>query len=234
MPEHIINFNDVTKKYFRQTALKNVSFTLPRGKIIGLVGPNGSGKSTIIKLTAGLARPSSGRVTVNGKEANRMLASEVAYLSESDFLYPFFTVAETMNFYAGMFTDFDAGKAREILNFMQLEPDKKVKNLSKGNRGRLKILLVLARKAPLVLMDEPLSGLDPLVRESIIKSLLSYVDLGDQTVVMSTHEVAEVEPLLDSVVAVQNGEVRGIAGVDNIRSMHGQNLVGWMKQIMTG
>lgn len=232
MPEHIINFNDVTKKYLVQVALKNVSFTLPYGKIIGLVGPNGSGKSTIIKLIAGLARPSSGSVTVNGKEANRMLASEVAYLCESDFLYPFFTVGETMDFYAGMFADFDPGKAREILNFMQLEPDKKVKNLSKGNRGRLKILLVLARKAPLVLLDEPLSGLDPLVRESIIKSLLSNVDLGSQTIIMSTHEVAEVEPILDSVVAVQNGEVRGITEVDIIRKMHGQSLVEWIKQIM--
>lgn len=125
MPEHIIKFNNVTKKYLAQVALKNSSFNLPYGKIIGLVGPNSSGKSTIIKLTAGLARPSSGTVIVNGKEANRMLSSEVAYLSESDFLYPFFTVAEIMDFYAGMFGDFDLGKAREIINFMQLEPDKR-------------------------------------------------------------------------------------------------------------
>ncbi|MCL6561296.1 MAG: ABC transporter ATP-binding protein [Firmicutes bacterium] len=232
MPEYIIEFNNVIKKYSGHTAIRNVSFCLPRGKIIGLVGPNGSGKSTMLKLTAGLARPTSGRVTVNGKEAGRMMASEVAYLSELDVLYPFFTVAETIDFVGGLFADFDRDKASEILSFMRLEPDQKVKNLSKGNRGRLKIVLVLARKAPLILMDEPLSGLDPLVRDSIIKSLISYINLEEQTVVMSTHEVAEVEPLLDMVVAVCGGEVRGIAGVDEIRSGHGMSLVEWMKQSM--
>ncbi|RYD06977.1 hypothetical protein N752_01410 [Desulforamulus aquiferis] len=134
-----------------------------------------------------------------------MIASEVSYLSELDVLYPFYTVKETIDFNAGLFADFDVAKAQEMLTFMQLDPDKKVKALSKGNRGRLKIILTLARKVPLILMDEPLSGLDPLVRDSIIKSLISYLDLEQQTVVMTTHEVTEVEPILDMVVAVQNG-----------------------------
>ena len=230
MPEQIIEFNNVTKKYGRQVALDNVSLTLPQGKIIALVGPNGSGKSTMLKLIAGLAHPNSGSVKVNGREANRMIASEVSYLSELDVLYNFYTVAETINFNAGQFADFDINKAQEMLSFMQLVPDKRVKDLSKGNRARLKILLSLARKAPLVLMDEPLSGLDPLVRDSIIQSLISYLDLEQQSVVMTTHEVTEVEPILDTVVAVQNGRIRGIAEVDDIRSQHGQNLIGWMKQ----
>lgn len=231
MQEQVIEFKNVTKKYAGQTALRNVSVSLPGGKIIGLVGPNGSGKSTMLKLAAGLARPSGGWVTVNGKEASRMIASEVAYLSELDVLYSFFTVAETIDFYVGLFPDFDPARARDILQFMQLEPDKKVKNLSKGNRGRLKILLALARKAPLILMDEPLSGLDPLVRDSIIKSMISYLDLEQQTLLMATHEVAEIEPILDLVVAVHNGEVRGIEEVEEIRRGRGISLVEWMKEI---
>ena len=230
MPEQIIEFNNVTKKYGRQLALDNISLTLTQGKIIGLVGPNGSGKSTMLKLIAGLAHPNSGTVKVNGREANRMIASEVSYLSELDVLYNFYTVTETINFNAGQFADFDINKAQEMLSFMQLDPDKKVKDLSKGNRARLKIVLSIARKASLVLMDEPLSGLDPLVRDSIIQSLISYLDLEHQSVVMSTHEVTEVEPILDTVVAIQNGQIRGIAEVDDIRSQHGQNLIGWMKQ----
>ena len=233
MPEKIIEFTNVTKKYGRQLALDNVSLTLPQGKIIGLVGPNGSGKSTILKLIAGLAHPNSGSVKVNGKVAHRRIASEVAYLSELDVLYNFYTVAETIAFYAGQFADFDLAKAQEMLTFMQLEPNKKVKDLSKGNRGRLKILLSLARKAPLILMDEPLSGLDPLVRDSIIQSLISYLDLEQQSVIMTTHEVTEVEPILDTVVAVQYGQIRGIAEVDEIRSQLGQSLLDWMKQNLT-
>lgn len=231
MPECIVEFNGVSKKYVRQAALDNVSLKFPQGKIIGLVGPNGSGKSTILKLIAGLVRPSSGTVKVNGQTAHRRLASEVSYLSELDTLYPFYTTSETIAFNAGQFKDFDMAKARELLTFMQLDPGKKVKDLSKGNRGRLKILLSLARRVPLILMDEPLAGLDPLVRDSIIRSLISYLDLEQQTVIITTHEVTEVEPLLDTVVAVQNGQIRGVAEVEDIRISHGQSLVEWMKQI---
>ncbi|MEG6615886.1 ABC transporter ATP-binding protein [Peptococcaceae bacterium 1198_IL3148] len=232
MSEHIVELNNVTKKYSRQLALDNVSINLPSGKIIGLVGPNGSGKSTMLKLITGLSHPTKGQVKVMGKKANRMIASDVAYLSELDVLYNFYTVAETIQYYAGMFTDFDIAKANEMLKFMQLDANKKVKSLSKGNRGRLKIILVLSRNVPLILMDEPLSGLDPLVRDSIIKSLISYLDLDKQTVVMTTHEIAEVEPILDIVVAIHDGHVKGMAEVDDIRSTYGKNLVDWMKEIM--
>jgi len=232
MSGNIVSFSQVTKKYLGQTAINNVSFDLPRGKIIALVGPNGSGKSTILKLTAGLVHPSQGLVTVNGKKALRRIASEVAYLSELDVLYPFFTVEETIKFNAGLFSDFDEQKAREILGFMQLDPDKRVRHLSKGNRGRLKILLALSRRAPLILMDEPLAGLDPVVRDSIIKSMISYIDLQEQTVFLSTHEVSEVEPVLDMVISVYEGRIRGMETVDNIREKHGVSLVDWMKETM--
>ncbi len=229
MVDYIVEFSNVTKIYRRQVALKNVSFSLPRGKIIALVGPNGSGKSTILKLISGLAYPNRGSVTINGKKANRRNAGEIAYLSELDVFYPFFTVDETIQFNAGLFDDFDAQKAGEILRFMQLEPGMKVKNLSKGNRGRLKILLALSRGAPLILLDEPLSGLDPIVRETIVKSMISYIDLEKQTVIMSTHEVSEAEPILDIVVAIWDGQIRGVEEVENIREQYGLNLVEWMK-----
>ena len=107
MTEHIVSFSQVTKRYPGKLALNNVSFQLPRGRIIALVGPNGSGKSTILKLIAGLVRPSRGSVTVCGKKAGRRIAGEVAYLSELDALYPFFTVEETIKFNAGLFADFE-------------------------------------------------------------------------------------------------------------------------------
>lgn len=232
MTGHIVRFENVTKKYLGQTALNNISFDLPRGKIAALVGPNGSGKSTILKLAAGLAHPSQGTVTVREKTVNRRTAEDVAYLSESDVLYPFFTVEETIKFNAGLFADFDLEKAREILSFMQLEPNKKVKHLSKGNRGRLKILLALSRRAPLILMDEPLAGLDPLVRDSIIRSMISHLDLQEQTVFMSTHEVSEVEPVLDLVISLHEGRIIGMEEVENIREKHGLSLVEWMKKTM--
>lgn len=232
MLQPIIEFQNVTKNYPGQEALRNISLTLPQGKIIGLVGPNGSGKSTLLKLTAGLVQPSQGSVIVNGQQANRRIAAQVAYLSELDVMYPFYTVAETIQFTAGMFPDFDQAKAQEMLQFMQLSQDKKVKSLSKGNRGRLKIILTLSRRVPLVLMDEPLSGLDPIVRDSIIRSLISYLDLEQQTVVITTHEVAEIEPILDTVVAIQDGQVQGMIEVDVLRSTQGKSLLEWMKETL--
>lgn len=232
MSDHVVNFINVTKKYFSQAAVNNISFGLPRGKIIALVGPNGSGKSTVLKMIAGLARPSQGTVTVNGNPVDRRIAREVAFLSEKDVLYPFFTVRETITFNAGLFADFDMRKAEDILSFLELEPDKKVRHLSKGNLGRLKILLVLSRRAPLLLMDEPLAGLDPLARESIIRSMISYLDLAEQTVFISTHEVSEVEPVLDMVMSLHNGGIKGFEEVESIREEYGLSLLDWMKETL--
>ena len=104
-----------------------------------------------------------------------------------------------------------------MMDFMGLDPDAKVKNLSKGNRGRVKLVVTLSRNAPYILMDEPLSGLDPIVRDSIIKGLISFVDLAKQTVIITTHEVNEVEPLLDQVVALRDGEIIKFADVEELR-----------------
>lgn len=232
MQGEIVRFENVSKKYPGQLALRDVSFQLPPGKIIGIVGPNGSGKSTSLKLMSGLLRPNQGQVFINGQPTQRRISKEVAYLSELDELYSFFTVGETLQFNRDLYEDFNWQKAQEMLSFMQLDPAKRVKELSKGNRGRLKIILTLARTAPLLLMDEPLSGLDPLARENIIKSLISYIAAGEQTVIMTTHEVAEVEPLLDMVVAIQGGQVLKIAEVEEIRSQQNKSLVEWMKETL--
>lgn len=231
MRENMVNFNQVSKRYPGQWALQEVSFTLPKGYIIGLVGPNGSGKSTILKLIAGLIRPTSGEVLIEGQKAHRRLSEKIAYLTELDAYYPFFTVADAIQFHNSLYPDFDMEKAKDMMAFMELDPTKKIKELSKGNRGRLKMVLTLAREAPLVLLDEPLSGLDPMVRDSIIRGLISYLDLPRQTLILTTHHIAEIEPLLDLVVALKEGKILAMEEVEEIRSSHHQNLVEWMKRV---
>ncbi|MGZ4123249.1 MAG: AAA family ATPase, partial [Tumebacillaceae bacterium] len=139
-------------------------------------------------------------------------------------------VAETLRYYATLFADFDLSKARDMLEFMKLDPQQRVGSLSKGNLARLKMVLTLSRNAPLVLLDEPLSGLDPMIRDSIIKGLIAFINVPEQTVIMTTHEVAEVEPLLDMVVGLQDGRIVCIDEVENIRSTYGHGLVAWMKE----
>lgn len=226
----MIEFEHVSKHYFHHQALEDVTFTLPQGKIIGIVGENGSGKSTILKLMSGLVRPSKGSVKVLGESVDRRISSKVSYLSELDVYYPFYTVGETIDFVKSQFRDFNERKADAILQFMKLDRKAKVKHLSKGNRGRLKIALTLAREVPLILMDEPLSGLDPLVKETIVKGLISFVDLEKQTIIITTHEVLEIEPLLDQVLLIRQGRLVAMQDVEQIRMNHQMGIVDWMKQ----
>jgi ABC-2 type transport system ATP-binding protein len=227
---NVIQLTDVSKKYIKQAALKNIAFTLPIGKIIGIVGENGSGKSTLLKLIAGLALPTSGQITVNGETANRRISRIVSYLSELDAFYSMFTVKEAIDFQSSQFTDFNRSKAEEIMRYLQLDPDKKIKHLSKGNRGRLKILLTLARGVPYILMDEPLSGLDPMVRDSIVKGLITFVDLESQTLVMTTHEINEIESILDSFIAIKDGSIINMLDVEKLRETEGLGITEWMKK----
>lgn len=226
----MIHFQNVSKRYLMHLAVDNLTFSLPQGKVVGIVGENGSGKSTTLKLMAGLIKPSTGTVTIAGQPVDRKICRMVSYLSELDVYYPFFTVGETVDFYKNQFEDFDAEKAEQILKFMDLKREVKVKHLSKGNRGRVKIAVTLARNVPFILMDEPLSGLDPLVRESIVKGLISFVDLEKQTVVITTHEIKEIEPILDTVVLLKGGRLLGLEEAENIRSIQQMGIVEWMKQ----
>nr|WP_197081186.1 ABC transporter ATP-binding protein [Paenibacillus sp. VKM B-2647] len=226
----MIRMTNVTKKYINQTVLKDISFAVPIGKIVGIVGGNGSGKSTLLRLMSGLSLPTSGSVTVNGETANRRTGKVVSYSSELGSFYPIFTVKEAMRFQASQFADFNLAKADEIMKLMQLDPHMKIKALSKGHRGRLQIVLTLAREAPYILMDEPLSGLDPMVRESIVKGMISYVDLNSQTLIMTSHEVAEIETLIDGFVALKGGSLLRMADVDELHESEGLRITDWMKK----
>ncbi|GAA0367074.1 ABC transporter ATP-binding protein [Bacillus horti] len=227
----MITFEQVSKAYLGKYAIKDITTTLPKGKIIGVVGPNGTGKSTTLKLIAGLIRPTKGRVTVDGMEVDRKISKHVTYLSELDEYYTMYSVMETVQFFATQFEDFNLSKAEEMIQFMKLDPNTKVKHLSKGNRGRLKIILSLARDASYILMDEPLSGLDPMVRDTIVKGLVSFIDLEKQTVLISTHEVSEIEPMLDYVVAIKDNQFVEVADVDQLRQEEQLSIVEWMKKI---
>ncbi|MCY8189817.1 ABC transporter ATP-binding protein [Bacillus spizizenii] len=227
-----INLEHVSKKYGRHIAVNNVSITLSSGRIYGLIGPNGSGKSTTLKMMAGLLFPTSGFVKADEKTVTREMVRQTAYLTELDMFYAHFTVKEMVNFYQSQFSDFQTEQAYKLLNEMQLDPEKKIKKLSKGNRGRLKIVLALARRASVILLDEPFSGLDPMVRDSIVNSLVSYIDFEQQIVVIATHEIDEIETLLDEVIILANGEKVEQRDVEDIREQEGMSVLQWFKSKM--
>lgn len=227
-----IELNRVTKRYGAEKALNDVTFHFEPGKIYGLLGPNGSGKSTTLKLITGLVYPNSGTVSVLKETVTRRISKNVAYLTELDMFYDSFTSGKMIDFYDTQFPDFDREKAFKLLQEMELSPDKKIKQLSKGNRGRLKLVLTLARDVPVVLLDEPFSGLDPMVRDSIVRSLLTNINFEKQTVIIATHEIDEIEPIMDEVIAIYNGDIIGHENVEVLREEQGLSVLEWFKLTM--
>ncbi|SEB04440.1 ABC-2 type transport system ATP-binding protein [Thalassobacillus cyri] len=230
----MIELQHVSKKYLLKKALDDIDVSFPIGKIIGVIGENGSGKSTMLKLIAGLLQPTNGEVLIDEKHADRKISTKVAYMSDIDQFYPFFTVNQLVDFYESQFQDFHREKARDILRLMHIEGDEKIKHLSKGNRGRVKMAVTLARNAPYILLDEPFSGLDPMVRTSIVQGMIQYIDLQSQTLIITTHEINEIEALLDEVIVLRKGKILGQQSTEDIRMEYQISVVDWMKQLYEG
>ncbi|OXS76346.1 spermidine/putrescine ABC transporter ATP-binding protein [Lysinibacillus sp. KCTC 33748] len=225
----MLQLSNVSFRYMKKPILQDVSFSIPVGQIIGLVGENGSGKSTLLKVLAGLLRPTSGEVLLNGTSVTRRSADEIAYLPDIDLFFDFYTGEQLFQHYASQFEDFSYDKACIVAEFLQVDKNVKLRQLSKGNRGRMKMAATLGREVPFYLMDEPFSGLDPIVREQLIKGLIQFTDIEHQTILLSTHELYEVEPILDQIILLQNGSIIAQEEVEMIRDVSNKEAVQWMK-----
>ena len=225
----MIEFKNVSKSFGSTVALNDVSLVFPRGKIIGLFGPNGAGKSTSIKLIMGLNRPDRGEVRVDGENPQNK-KQDMAYLPEIDHLYPWMNIAQAADFTRTFYADWDETKYRELIKFLNLQENMKIAKISKGQRAKTKLLLTVSRRAPYLLMDEPLSGIDILTREEIINTLIRDYREGEQTIIISTHEIAEVESLVDEVIFLDKGKVKLSGNAEDLRVERNMSLVELMKE----
>ncbi|CFW96762.1 ABC transporter-like [Syntrophomonas zehnderi OL-4] len=225
----MIEFKNVSKSFGSTMALNDVSLVFPRGKIIGLFGPNGAGKSTSIKLIMGLNRPDRGEISVDGEDPQNK-KKNLAYLPEIDHLYSWMNIAQAADFTRTFYDDWDEGKYRDLINFLNLQEDMKIAKISKGQRAKAKLLLTVCRRAPYLLMDEPLSGIDILTREEIINTLIRDYREGEQTIIISTHEIAEVESLVDEVIFLDQGKVKLSGNAEDLRIERNMSLVELMKE----
>jgi len=227
----MIKLQKVSKTFGNYKVLTEINLSIPKGKIVGLAGENGSGKSTLLKLVAGLLEPSSGSIKLDGERVTRKSAVNISYLPDADLFYPNFTVDQLFHFYQTQFDDFSYAKACMVAKFLNINLTDKLKDLSKGNRGRAKMAVTLGRETPYYLMDEPFSGFDPMVRHDIIKGLIQFTDPETQTIILSTHEIREVEPLLDEIVVLREGRIIAHEEVENIRDQFGKDTTTWMMSL---
>lgn len=219
----ILETNNLKKTYFPKEALKKINITLESGRILGLMGPNGSGKTTFLKIIAGLQKPSSGSFSVTGKPFGYETKKHVSFLPDRNTIFPWMTSLDAINFYTDFFEDFDRAKALDMLDFMKLGNDEKVRAMSKGMLEKLNLVLTFSRKAKLFLLDEPLGGVDPVSRERIVSTIIKTWT-EDSAIIISTHLVNDVERLFNDVAFIDRGEVILAGDAEALRLERGKSI----------
>jgi len=191
-------------------ALRDVDVSVPRGSIYGFLGPNGAGKTTTIRLMLGMVKPQAGRIAVLGHDVPAALPQALAktgYVPERPHVYPALTVLEAMELHAAFFERWDEAWAKKLLRDFELPTNGVVSRMSKGETGKLMILLALAQRPELLVLDEPTDGLDPMVRRDALTAILDYVAETGATVFISSHLVHELERICDRVGVLDHGRI---------------------------
>jgi ABC-2 type transport system ATP-binding protein len=223
LSDHVIEIRGVTRRFGAKRALDNVSLLVPRGLVFGLVGANGAGKTTLIRHVLGLLQAQSGSVSVFGldpvKEPVRAL-SRIGYLSEEGDLPGWMRVDELMRYMRAFYPTWDEAYAQDLRKQFNLDPAAKVKTLSKGQKARAGLLVALAYRPELLLLDEPSSGLDPIVRRDILGAIVRTIADEGRTVLFSSHLLDEVERISDRVAMLKEGRVLFTGDLDHIKQSH--------------
>ncbi len=230
--DRVIKIVNLKKRYPGTMALKDINLVFPAGEITGLIGPNGSGKSTLLKSIAGLTRPTGGEIKIFGKKQDRTLKEKIAFLPEINHFYKNMTIREIIDLYNSQFKNFVVSKAEEITDFMELNINQKIKSLSKGMVGRVKLIVTMARQAALIIMDEPLAGIDPKSRAQILEGLINEYNAEEQTIILSTHEVLEAEKFFDYVVFLEQGKVKLKGNADDLRCEYGKSIQDLTREVL--
>src|SRR5687767_8129337 len=224
----VVDVNDLSRSFGSKRALDGVSFHATAGQVYGLVGANGAGKTTLIKHLLGLLRAATGSVRVFGldpvREPVRVLG-RVGYLSEERELPEWMRVDELMAFTQAFHPTWDASYARELLETFGLDPAKKIKELSKGMRAQAGLVAAVAHRPELLVLDEPSSGLDAVVRRDILDAIVRAVADDGRTVIFSSHLLDEVERMSDHVTLMHQGRVTESGALDDVRGAYQRSRV---------
>ena len=218
----LLRCDGITKKYGPLIALNNIDLSIEGGRIIGLLGPNGSGKTTLIKLINGLLTPTSGSLTVCGGAPGVETKKVVAYLPDSNYLNSWMTVGQLVDMFCDFYEDFRRDTAIEMLTRLGITTGVRLKTLSKGNKEKVSLILVMSRSAKLYVLDEPIAGVDPATRDYIISTIIGNYN-PEALVIISTHLISDIEQVLDEVIFINNGNIVLHKSVDAIREESGKS-----------
>lgn len=227
----LVEIVGLTKSYdARNVAVNNITITLPKGKIVGLLGPNGSGKTTLIKMMNGLLTPSQGSIRINGQPVGVETKAHVAYLPDRTYLSGGKRISQILDFFCDFYADFSKEMALEMLSSLNIDPTVRLKTLSKGNKEKVQLILVMSRQADLYVLDEPIAGVDPAARDYILRTIINNYN-PNATVIISTHLIGDIEQVLDEVIFMRFGHLVLYTSVDNIREQHGKSVDAYFREV---
>lgn len=213
--DEIIKVSHLRKSYGRHIVLDDVDFSLAKNQIIGLLGPNGCGKTTLIKTITGLIKDYEGEILIDGDKPGVATKAKIAYLPEMSYLPDWMKPTDAIKYFSDFYEDFDALKAERMMKGFSLDRNQKIKTMSKGQKEKISLILVMCRNAQLYILDEPLGGVDPAARDQILDLIMKNY-AKDSTVLMSTHLIHDIEPVLDRALMISNGRVVLNESIENI------------------
>ena len=230
MNEIVLEIKGISKSYGKKEALNNINLSIERGKIIGLLGPNGSGKTTLIKVINGLLTPNEGEITVDGNRIGNESRLAVSYLPDKTYLPDWMKVSDIFKMFTDFYGNFEIEKARDMLGRLNISEGERLKALSKGNKEKVQLILVMSRNAKLYLLDEPIGGVDPAARDYILNTIITTYN-PDASVIISTHLISDIEKVLDEAIFIDSGQIVLHDTVDNIRENMGKSVDGYFREV---
>ena len=226
----VLECKDLCKQYGRMPALDHVSFAVEPGHIVGLLGPNGSGKTTLIKLANGLLTPTAGSILVCGTEPGVESHAQVSYLPERTAIPTWMSTEQLVDFYQDFYQDFRKEAAEEMLHHLGIQPRQRIKQMSKGTREKVQLIMVMSRAAKLYLLDEPIGGVGPAPRDYILSTIIGNYN-PEGAVMISTHLISDVEKVLDEVLFLNQGRLMLQSSVDDIREEKGMSVDALFREV---
>ena len=220
----MLEIKDLTKKYGNRAAVHNLNLNIGDGRLVALIGPNGSGKTTLMKMIAGLVKPTSGKIIFDTEPIGIETKRHVAYMPTEGYFYNYMTAQEAGRYYRDFFSDFDMELYLDCLRKEALDPSQKIRAMSSGMTAKLKLALTFSRNSKLVMLDEPLNGIDIIARERTLQMIRGNHD-GSRTILVSSHLVDELEEMIDDAIFLKDGEIVLTGEAAQLRETHSASIV---------
>ena len=216
---NLLEVNNIYKSIKGKEILRGLSFNLEKGKVLGIIGPNGQGKTTLLNAIEGFLKIYNGEIKLDGSNIGFATKGEISYLQDINIFNKSMRIRNAINLYSDFFNDFDKDKMDNYLEFMNLDRNAKIRDLSKGMMEKFNLSLTLSRKAKLFLLDEPISGVDPVSREKILDAILENLS-EDSSIIITTHYIGELERIFDEVLFLGDGKIIEYGDAEELRAKH--------------